>query len=663
MPPKTIVKTLVFISLLLIGGKAGAQRIFINTSSNIYELTGGIGSCTYKNLGHFCLADSAIYSIAFHKDTLYVITPTSDLYQIDLNAPGTCKYLTRLAIPGGYISSITCLVCDKNGVLYAVDQITRDLYRYDPHTDRMDILGVLPEMPAGDLIFYKDILLYTTFNSNIYAVNINQPSASTVFMSTPGYIFFGLIAVPDNCVKTRLFGVQFQPLATSQSTRIVEIDPVTGTVGGVVCQTPYNILDAASTIEDGSNGGVIIDSLTVQASCGNDNSGSVQVFASSAADGATTYTLDGILTNTTGVFPDISVGSHSIHIQTSSSCFADSIFTLNKGLTNVIFQVADPQDCAHPDGSIEITGSSGSPPILYSLNGGPRQASPVFDHLTAGGYNISITDAGHCEKDTSILLSFQHISPFPGDVTVNPTLCMKKNGSIAIALAGNIDPSTISASLNSGALQSSLSFPGLDAGSYTLHVVSTDGCSWDTSFIVQPYPKGAVTLSIDTVNPVCTELNSGSLTIRVQGDQAPYWLGFNNTTYANGSTIGHLSYGDYSLSVINHDGCVVDSAHVHLRLDLRPECDNIYIPDAFTPDGNGKNDLFRVIHSPYLTQIELCVYNRYGQLLFASSAERPGWDGTFHGAAQPPDTYVWTVNYTDLEKRRRTAHGTVLLVR
>jgi len=49
--------------------------------------------------------------------------------------------------------------------------------------------------------------------------------------------------------------------------------------------------------------------------------------------------------------------------------------------------------------------------------------------------------------------------------------------------------------------------------------------------------------------------------------------------------------------------------------------------------------------------------------LFTSSAQRPGWDGTFHGIAQPIGTYVWMVSYTDLLKVRKGVSGTVLLVR
>jgi len=173
-----------------------------------------------------------------------------------------------------------------------------------------------------------------------------------------------------------------------------------------------------------------------------------------------------------------------------------------------------------------------------------------------------------------------------------------------------------------------------------------------------------LTLNIDTVNPVCTKLNSGTAVIRVEGPQAPYSLTFNNATYPSGSLIDQLSNGNYSFPVTNQDGCIVDTAHIHLQLDILPQCSSVYLPNAFSPDGNGANDLFRVIRSsPYLKDITLRVYDRYGMIIFVSSDEKPGWDGTFHGIRQPADTYSWTVDYIDFENKRRSGRGTVILIR
>ena len=209
-------KIFLFAFFLLIGCSLHAQRAFFNTGNRVYELTGNIGNCTYKDWGHFCIADSGLYSLAMHKDTLYVLTVSSDLYRVIPDAPGSCEYLTTLPNYGstGIVTSYTCLCCDKNGVLYAVDGLSKGLYRYDPHNGQTDMLGTLPVMPAGDLVFYGGTLLYAaslTFNSgggvpaSIYAVNINAPASSQLFMSTPGRNFWGLIAVPGDCKTNRLF--------------------------------------------------------------------------------------------------------------------------------------------------------------------------------------------------------------------------------------------------------------------------------------------------------------------------------------------------------------------------------------------------------------------------------------------------------------------------
>lgn len=736
MPSKTTCRSLVCALLLLVCVHCDAQRMFLNTTSNVYEIIGTPGHYTFNNLGHFCLEDTSnILSTAMHGDTMYLITPASDLYRVLLSVPGSCQYLGSLADPPLF-TFFEGLACDKNGILYAVSDV--DLYRYDPHTNEKTYLGILPVNPDGDLVFYNDMLLCAAGGAAIYSINIEQPSASVKFMDTQGYQFWGMAAMPGDCVRNRLFG-----LTGGSNAQMVEIDPVAKTILGVVIDSiPLNEYDACSTLEDGAIAGVLFDSLAVVSACGDNSTGSLQVFSSSAsAGGTTTYTLDGALTNTTGLFPAVTPGSHSILIQAAPGCTVDSVFTLKQGLSNISFVADNPEDCAHPDGSIQVLAASQSAPILYSINGNAPQASPVFSPLTAASYSFVITDAGHCETDTSIALSFQHILPLPGTITTTPALCAQKNGSIAVTLNGSTDPATITAALNTGAFQFSLSFAGLDAGIDTLHVYSTDGCrfdsvlvvpktldqepsiqavvrdqlcftdngsislsvmgadgpylgsldhgaygsglrfdglspiahtisiqdkntcSWDTSFTVLPYPKDPVTLSVDTVNPVCTSLNSGSLTIKVQGDQAPYWLSYNNTTYASGSTIYQLNNGNFSLPVINQDGCVVDTVHTQLGLDIKPECELIYLPNAFTPNGNGVNDLFRVMHSPYLTTISLRVYNRYGGLLFVSSGQTPGWDGTFHGELQPAGTYVWEVDYADLEKVPKTTHGIVLLIR
>lgn len=90
----------------------------------------------------------------------------------------------------------------------------------------------------------------------------------------------------------------------------------------------------------------------------------------------------------------------------------------------------------------------------------------------------------------------------------------------------------------------------------------------------------------------------------------------------------------------------------------------LQMPDAFTPNGDGHNDLFRVPPQVPISVMHLVVYNRLGGVVFASSNIGAGWDGTFNGHVQPSGEYVWVLEYENpLLKRMDVAKGTVLLVR
>lgn len=641
---------------MLICGSACAQRMFFNSGDIVYEFTGAPVTCATNNLGHFCVPDTGnLSSLACHGDTLYIVTSQSELYQVVLGSPSSCRDMTNISIPGGPLTGITAMTCDKNGLVYAVDATSLDLYRYDPHTNILDILGALPTYPDGDMLFYQDTLLIAAGGFSIWWIDLAQPSASQPFMATPGFGFESLLELPGDCLRNTFYGLT--------GNQLVAFDPYTRTLLGPVCTATFNGLDGASTVEDGTVPGPIFYTLAVPAVCGGASAGSIQAFASAATEQSATYTLDGSLTNSTGVFSNVAVGTHSMHFQISPTCFVDTVFMLKKGLSPAAYQIANPQDCANVDGSIAITASSGLPPVLFSLDSAAAQTSPLFDHLGPGQYTLVITDSGGCEEDTTVVLAFQHILGFPGAITIDSPVCVPNNAGIGLVPNGVIPASMLTVSLNGGSFQQALTFPGLTSGVYDLRVAGTDGCSWDTVLTIPPYPIDSVTLSIDPVNPICTALNSGALKITVQGGQGPYSVAFNNMSFANGATFDHLGPGAYTLLVINKDGCVVDTVHTYLRLDATPQCDQVYIPNAFTPGRGGDNSLFRVIHSPYITQVRLRVYNRYGTLIFTSTDVQPGWDGSFNGAQQPAGTYVWTVEYTNLENLAKRAEGTVILIR
>ena len=116
----------------------------------------------------------------------------------------------------------------------------------------------------------------------------------------------------------------------------------------------------------------------------------------------------------------------------------------------------------------------------------------------------------------------------------------------------------------------------------------------------------------------------------------------------------------YVVQATSPAGCKsLDTVNVRLY-KVDPD---MYVPTAFSPNGDGENDIFRPILLGMKELTYFKVYNRFGQLLYSTSEIGKGWDGTFAGKGQDPATYVWMavgVTYKGEVKKKK---GYVVLIR
>ena len=119
-----------------------------------------------------------------------------------------------------------------------------------------------------------------------------------------------------------------------------------------------------------------------------------------------------------------------------------------------------------------------------------------------------------------------------------------------------------------------------------------------------------------------------------------------------------ISTTAYQLEVVSADGCRASAVTIiGVFYDLQ-------MPGAFTPNGDGHNDVFRVPPSIVANVRRLAVYNRQGAMVFSGAGAGKGWDGNLNGKAQPAGVYVWVVEYDNpVTKRVEMKRGTVVLVR
>ncbi|MGN6804104.1 MAG: gliding motility-associated C-terminal domain-containing protein, partial [Ginsengibacter sp.] len=112
--------------------------------------------------------------------------------------------------------------------------------------------------------------------------------------------------------------------------------------------------------------------------------------------------------------------------------------------------------------------------------------------------------------------------------------------------------------------------------------------------------------------------------------------------------------------VTSQAGCTAEDT---IRVNVYKVLPDLYVPDAFTPNGDGINDFFRPIPIGIRQLNYFRVYNRLGQLIYSTTLQKQGWDGTFRGRPQDPGVYVWIAEGVDYLGKKLVRKGSVTLIR
>ncbi len=150
---------------------------------------------------------------------------------------------------------------------------------------------------------------------------------------------------------------------------------------------------------------VVIDSIKVtNVSCFGGSNGTITLTASGGA-GSYTYSIDGGITNTTSnVFTGLAAGNYPLVVTDKNGCTAtgNAMITQPCPLTVTALETSPTRCGCPPTGSIVVVAQGGTPPYLYSFNGGPFGSSSTFNGLRAGLYSISVMDANGCFASTAV---------------------------------------------------------------------------------------------------------------------------------------------------------------------------------------------------------------------------------------------------------------------
>jgi len=201
---------------------------------------------------------------------------------------------------------------------------------------------------------------------------------------------------------------------------------------------------------------------------------------------------------------------------------------------------------------------------------------------------------------------------------------------------------------------------------YKVHVTNTKtGCTYDTVATIPGYGR---IRAYFTISPAGQCLYSNNALVRIinlsEGGTMGSW-NFGDGNILPYDAVQNPSYkyqGDtdsYTIRLtIENDGHCRDSFQVSVCV---LDTISLFIPTAFTPNEDGKNDVF-IITSTSITEATIEIYNRWGEKIFYADDPRKGWDGFYRGKLCPTDYYVYTIKYKGKKTPWKYARGYFYLI-
>lgn len=260
------------------------------------------------------------------------------------------------------------------------------------------------------------------------------------------------------------------------------------------------------------------------------------------------YNINGGAYQSDGTFTDLAAGDYTVTVLDDAGCITVQFITVTTAAGPTTTAVTQPTSCGLPNGSITVTGSGGTPPYEYSINGTIFQSGNIFNNLAAGTYNLYIKDAAGCFSIRSVTITSQ-ARPVVTAVAVAAS-CNGSDGSIFAIGSQGTPPYTYS--MNGTVYQSSGVFSGLVAGFYTVYVKDARDCVSTTGVSIGN--NAAPTFTTVVTAAKCGNAN-GVITVTATGGSAPLQYSIDGVNFQLSNILTGIAPGTYTVTVKDALGC------------------------------------------------------------------------------------------------------------
>jgi len=196
------------------------------------------------------------------------------------------------------------------------------------------------------------------------------------------------------------------------------------------------------------------------------------------------------------------------------------------------------------------------------------------------------------------------------------------------------------------------------SGTYTQNLQTVNGCDSILNLQLAVNPKPVITINASDTLVII----GNTTTLTVSGDATSFeWIPATGLSCNNCAdpTATPDSTTNYCVIGSNTSGCS-DTACIVITVDN--DCGELFIPLAFSPNGDNHNDTWKV-QGRCVKTFELMIYDRWGEKIFESTDQNQLWDGYFNGKSLDTDVYVYILNITMRDGEVKNLKGDITLMK
>ena len=344
--------------------------------------------------------------------------------------------------------------------------------------------------------------------------------------------------------------------------------------------------------------------------------------------------------------------TYSVIVTDAASNTAIAAVTISSSSSAITLSVsATPASCGASNGTAAAAATGGSPQYTYLWSNGATQSA--ISNLQPANYTVTVTDANGCTQIQTVTISTN--SSFSINATSTPSTCNGATGTATATPNGGTAPYTY---LWNPSGQITSAATAIGSGSYTVTITDVIGCVSTQTVTVAATggPTATATAASAAIAP------GDSTILTATGGITYSW-------WSNGATTAVVTVTPavttvYCVTVTDANTCT-DNACVTVQVETDCSGERLFLPTAFSPNGDGQNDELHVYYGNIkcISTYKLTIYNRWGEKVFETTNPGKYWDGTHRDKPLSTAVFVYYMEATLTSGENITKKGNVSLLR